>query len=53
MPLLAFAWLAAYAALAGRLRAALTGRRVARGVNGGTGATFVALAAKLAGAGPA
>ncbi len=47
MPAMAFAWLAGYAALAGRLRSALSGRRVSRGVNGATGGLMVALAAKL------
>jgi threonine/homoserine/homoserine lactone efflux protein len=47
MPAMAFAWLAGYAALAGRLRTALSGRRVSRGVNGATGGVMVALAAKL------
>lgn len=47
MPALAFVWLAGYAALAGRLRSALSGRRVSRGVNGATGGAMVALAAKL------
>jgi threonine/homoserine/homoserine lactone efflux protein len=47
MPALGFAWLAGYAALAGRLRSALAGRRVSRGVNGATGGVMVALAAKL------
>ena len=47
MPAMAFAWLAGYATLAGRLRSALSGRRVSRGVNGATGGLMVALAAKL------
>ena len=47
MPAMAFLWLTAYAALAGRLRTALNGRRVSRGVNGATGGLMVVLAAKL------
>lgn len=47
MPAMAFAWLTVYAAAAGRLRAALSGPRVSRGVNGATGGAMVALAAKL------
>lgn len=49
-PLMGFVWLAGYATLAARMRAALTGRRLARSVNGATGGTMVALAAKLASA---
>ena len=47
MPAMAFLWLTGYAALAGRLRSAFSGRRVSRGVNGATGGLMVALAAKL------
>jgi threonine/homoserine/homoserine lactone efflux protein len=45
---LVFVWLAAYAALAARLRVALSRTRPARALNAAMGATFVALAAKLA-----
>ena len=49
-PLMGFLWLTGYATLAGRLRTALSGRRLSRSVNGATGGTMVALAAKLASA---
>ena len=45
---LVFVWLAVYAALAARLRGALSRTRPARALNAAMGATFVALAAKLA-----
>jgi threonine/homoserine/homoserine lactone efflux protein len=48
MPALAFVWLTGYAAAAGKLRSALSGARVSRGVNGATGSAMVALAVKLA-----
>jgi threonine/homoserine/homoserine lactone efflux protein len=50
MPAIAFVWLAGYAAAAGRLRTALSGPRVSRGVNGATGGAMVLLAATLTGA---
>jgi threonine/homoserine/homoserine lactone efflux protein len=50
-PVMGFVWLTGYAALAGRLRTVLSGRRVSRSVNGATGGTMVALAAKLVSAG--
>lgn len=46
--LLVFGWLAAYAAAAAKLRTALSRSRPARALNAAMGATFVALAAKLA-----
>ena len=47
MSALGFAWLAGYAVLAARMRAALGGPRLGRAVNAVTGATMVALAALL------
>jgi threonine/homoserine/homoserine lactone efflux protein len=41
---LGFAWLAGYAALAGRLRCTLAGPRLGRAVNGATGTMMVVLA---------
>ena len=47
MTAMAFAWLAGYAHLAGRLSRALRRRRTARAVNGTVGAVLLALGARL------